>query len=419
MRNTLQSLLMTAWLASTVTSVGWGEDRFPFRQQPVDYYSDDLQDAVARMQRTLREKPDLLQAESEQGRLQALLSALSVPRESQVLVYSKTSVNLRFITPETPRAIYFNDEVYVGWTPRSPLIEISAMDPRKGAIFYTLRRGESGNSPRIEREESCLLCHASQNSLDVPGHLLRSYLTDPRGNPTQGFSLISPATPIEQRWGGWYVTGHGPQPHLGNLVTERDQELHRSDPSHGGNLQELPDQVRTELYLEPHSDMVALLVLDHQTHVQNLLTRAAYEQQFQRGVEAETRLLKSLLFADAAPLRGPVQGTSGFAKWFQSQGPCDRRGRSLRDLDLQTRLPKYRLSYLIDSAGFRGLPEPLKSRLYRQLWNVLKASGKSSAEIAPLPEEERRAILDILRQTHGGLPEYWKTEGVPQPTGQH
>src|SRR5262249_45899929 len=153
---------------------------------------------------------------------QSLLDALEVPVASQMLVFAKNSVNARLISPANPRALYFNDEVSVGWVPGAPAIEVAAVDPHKGAIFYTLKQ-DSTKATVLAREESCLLCHASSHALDIPGPLVRSFLTDSQGNPTRGYSRVSHDTPFPQRWGGWYVSGDtGSLPHLGNLVAESD-----------------------------------------------------------------------------------------------------------------------------------------------------------------------------------------------------
>jgi hypothetical protein len=105
-------------------------------------------------------------------------------------------------------------------------------------------------------------------------------------------------------------------------------------------------------------------------------------------------------------LTEPVRGVSGFSEVFASSGPRDRKGRSLRDLDLKTRLLRYPCSYLIYSEPFDQLPEVARERLYRRLWEVLTGRD-NTAKFASLSAKDRKAILEILQDTKKGLPDYW------------
>ena len=122
--------------------------------------------------------------------------------------------------------------------------------------------------------------------------------------------------------------------------------------------------------------------------------------------QAAADLVDYMLFIDEAPLAGRVQGTSGFAEQFARLGPRDSKGRSLRDFDLVTRTFKYPCSYLVQSEAFEALPEQLKSRIYKRLWEILSGQDKSEA-YAKLTPETRRAIAEILQETKPGLPNYW------------
>jgi hypothetical protein len=391
----------------------WAAEPFPYRQEPINYFDDNLADPVSKLRIKLERAEANLEYESgkQGGYLRSLLKALDISPASQMLVFAKNSVNARMISPENPRALYFNDSVYVGFVPGAPFIEVSGVDPRKGAVFYTLAQKDDA-PPALVREESCLLCHASVNSLHVPGHLVRSFVTDPQGNPSRGHSRITHDTPYAQRWGGYYVTGDfGELPHLGNLSTAADlaeQDRHRGGPGRHVDLARRIDATR---YLAPHSDVVALLVHEHQTHGHNLITRLNYEHQFQRPADsqrnAEDELLHYLLFADEPPLDHAVLGSTAYESWFTKQGPRDGQGRSLRQFDLETRLFKYRLSYLIYSESFDLLPDPVRLHLYQRLWEIL------SADTPPAPFDrhsrgERRAIVEIVHGTRRGLPEFWK-----------
>jgi hypothetical protein len=388
---------------------------FPYRQNPVEYFSDDLGDPVSKLREKVLKGETHLEYEAGAGYLRSLLKALDIPISSQLLVFAKNSVNARIISPVNPRALYFNDTAYVGFVPGAPFLEISGVDPRKGAVFYTLsqRAGDSQQpaTPNptavLTREESCLLCHASGNSLNVPGHLVRSFVTDIQGNPVRGYSKINHDAPYANRWGGWYVTGDfGSLPHLGNLSTTADLLEHDRRRGGPGRPVELARRIDTSKYLSAHSDVVALLVHDHQTHMHNLLTRANYEHQYKKSEDSLESLVRYLLFADEPPLENPVLGGSAYEGWFAKPGPGDRQGRSLRQFDLETRLFKYRCSYLIYSEAFDNLPAMVKSHVYRRLWEILSASDPPSP-FCNIPRPERTAILEILRETKADLPDYW------------
>lgn len=335
-----------------------------------------------------------------------------------MLVFSKTSLQRELISPKTPRALFFNDDVYVGFIPDAPLLEISVADPKLGAVFYTLDQTRQ-DKPRLVRTNQCLECHASSKSMGVPGHLVRSFTTDEMGmvDFRTGTDLVNHRTPLAERWGGWYVTGvHGKQSHLGNLAGEAAFKRHNKQPALNTNVANLTSRFNTARYLAPHSDIVALMVLEHQTHMHNFLTRLNYEATLRIARYGEVKyldspteaFLKYLLFTEEAPLSAPISGTSKFAQEFSEQGPKDKQNRSLRDFDLKTRLFKYPCSFLIYSAAFDGLPPALKEKIYRRLWEVLTGQD-TRREFVKLSASDRRAILEILIATKPDLPEYWKS----------
>ena len=145
-----------------------------------------------------------------------------MPVESQILLFSKTGIQHPFTNPENPRALYFNDRVIVGYIPGAPMLETASHDPRQGVIFQTLPQEVGlGTPPRFVRPDRCLTCHLSANSLGVPGILVRSMFTEATGRtrPQLGSAIVDHRTPLEQRWGGWYVTGtHGASRHMGNAM---------------------------------------------------------------------------------------------------------------------------------------------------------------------------------------------------------
>ena len=132
--------------------------------------------------------------------------------------------------------------------------------------------------------------------------------------------------------------------------------------------------------------------------------------------EAIDDLVGHMLFVDEAPLRSPVAGVSTFTRTFPNRGPRDTRGRSLRDFDLQSRLFRYRLSYMIYSEVFDGLPARLQERVYRRLHDVLTGED-TRPRFAGLSASDRRSALEILLETKPSLPAGWAEP--PQSTPVH
>jgi hypothetical protein len=380
-------------------------------------------DAVAELQRKIDSGKLKLEFDEQHGYLSSLLQVLNIPVSSQTLVFSKSSFLLDLISPKTPRAIYFNDDVYVGWVQRGSMLEVAAVDPVTGPVFYTLSQ-DGETRPKFERQTNqCLVCHDTfQAETPVPRLLVLSVLPNPVGNAISAAALVTDDTsPLRERWGGWYVTGtHGEQRHLGNTlvrassseISEENMKAYiaRMDLSAGANLTGLNSHFDTKSYLTPHSDIVALMILGHQTDVHNRITSAIYKlqaaTQAHQSLEeiadlmkrAAEPLVRTLLFWNEAPLTEPITGTSGFAEEFVRQGPRDSHGRSLRDLDLKHRLLRYPLSYLIYSKSFDAMASPIKDYVYRRLREVLNGEDKSG-EFAYLTQSDREAILGILEET--------------------
>ena len=240
----------------------------PFSDAPINYLSDTLSDPVAKLQQRVSKGDVTLEYEPAHGYLRSVLDALDIPISSQTLVFSKTSFQFRKISPETPRALYFNDDVYVGQVNQGKALEIVSFDPMQGAIFYLLDERKS-EQPVFQRAElDCTQCHVAASTRGVPGVLLRSIYPNPTGTQaTHSESFITGQdSPLHERWGGWYVTGSvGHQIHMGNAVVQ--------DKDHPEQLDRLAVlNFDTSAYLTRHSDVVAHLVLAHQTQMHNLIT---------------------------------------------------------------------------------------------------------------------------------------------------
>jgi hypothetical protein len=407
-------------------------------RDPIRYSAATPRNVVSQLQERLAKGTAKLHYETQHGYLRSLLRALEVPESSQVLVFSKTSFQRERISPATPRAIYFSDEAMVGFCKDGPVMEISAADEAIGTAFYTIEQ-EPGGKPVIERQsDSCLLCHSSSANQGFPGHLVRSLYVDPDGNPllASGSFRTDHTSPLAERWGGWYVTGtSGRQKHMGNLTCPGPGKPEELDNSKGVNVVDLKDRLQISSYLTPHSDIVALMVLEHQTGMLSRLARAGMETRmalhYQREMnkalgqpadepsESAQSLIRSvgdavveyMLFGGETRLTDRVKGTSSFAAEFAARGPRDSKGRSLRDLDLKTRLFRYPCSYLIYSRAFDSLPSEVKRYIYQRLWSVLsgREPGKDDWRISA---EDRVALVEILRQTKRDLPDYWKASST-------
>lgn len=390
----------------------------PFDEDTINYGKTPADDVIVRLQKRIDSGEATLRHDEQRGYLPGVLEALGISPASQMLVFSKTSFQRERIGPHNPRALYFNDSVYIGFVPGSPLLEIASVDPKLGGVFYTLEQSRV-EKPKFVRNDQCLECHASAKTMGVPGHLVRSFLTDDIGvvDLGTGVSIVNHRTPIAERWGGWFVTGNsGSQPHRGNLIGKTEIARHDKEPTFKSNLPDLAQLINTRIYPEPTSDIAALLLFEHQSHMHNFITRLGFESTISIEQYGHIRYLKSIteaflkymLFTEEAPFAAPIQGSQDFARWFSSQGPRDSKGRSLRDLDLKTHLLKYPCSYLIYSEAFDRLPPMIRQHILERLLAIL--TGKdASPDFKSIPADTRLAILEILRETKPRLPEAWKT----------
>ncbi len=407
------------------------------------------------------------------GYLRSLLDRLDVNADSQVLVFSKTGLQRQAISPRRPRAIYFNDEVAVAFVRGADRIELAAVDPGFGVAFYELEAA-GGDRPRLMRSTRCLRCHHGPATLGVPGLYVGSVFPSPSGEPNFGLGSVvtDHRTPLAERWGGWYVTGtHGGQPHRGNAVARDPSRPDRLHSAGARNLTDLARKTDTSGYLEPGSDIVALMVLEHQTQMTNHLTRLAWLARLFAaaganaansatrsgsgsgsdgaapgvtaaagagaagdsrgnavvGAEAGTapgarlddwieQTVAYMLFADEAPLAEPIAGVSTFTATFPRRGPRDARGRSLRDFDLRTRLFRHPLSYMIYSLAFEALPDGVRVRVYERLHDVLTGAD-DSPRFRHLDRAVRGAILQIVAETKTDLPPVWLPHGDDRSGG--
>ncbi len=404
-----------------------------FELAPILYSASTPDNPVSRLQARLDAGESTLNWDDSVGWLSSVLAALEVPTSSQTLVFSKTSLQQTRISPRNPRALYFNDDVYVGYVRAGEVVEVSVADPALGTVFYSLEQ-VPGERPRFERRtEDCLLCHGGSQTRGVPGHIVRSVYPSPSGQPifSAGSHRVDDSTPLADRWGGWYVTGrHGQQRHLGNITYDaRPATAADADPS-GLNVTDLGERFGTKGYLTNQSDLVALSVFAHQAAAHNALTRASFdvraalhrEAALNRDLDqspdyrwpstntvldgAAKTLVECFLFCDEAPLAGPIEGTTTFAKEFAARGPTDAEGRSLRHFDLERRLFCHPCSFLVYSESFDALPAELRDRFWTRIGEVLTAADPGP-RFHHLSADDRKAIRAILVATKPDAAARW------------
>jgi hypothetical protein len=405
---------------------------------PISYSAAQPTEIISRLQTRIA-SGDLKFSGNDRDIVQVLLDELQIPAESQILVFSKTSLQRQRISPETPRAIYFSDTCYVGWVPGG-LVEVASMDPVLGPVFYSFDpRQESEKGHNFVREPDCLRCHGGNFVPHIPAVFARSVFPDEKGEAIlrHGSQVVDYRTPFEERWGGWFVTGkHGRTFHRGNIIANEQGSGPIMDSARGANITELSSRIERKQYLEESSDIIALLVFEHQLAMDNSITRAglkcrrmlAYQKGLQEAFkepvteeptydsvksvfESATReVLGCLLFKDEAALPDGLEGNPRFQHAFMAGARRSGNGASLKDLEMKGHLFRNRCSYLIYSDAFLALPQPLKRRIYSRLAKILLTPGTDSTYVH-LGVDERARIRSILRETHSEMRDYLRSDG--------
>jgi hypothetical protein len=454
------SLLAALGLALLSSSPSWADpDRLAVRAirydqdyPAIDYSGPARQNRVWRMQEKIDSGELKLQWEPRWGYLRSLLKALDIDLSTQTMVFSKTSLQISHISEKTPRAIYFNDDTYIGWVQNSEYLEIAAVDDQLGVIFFGFHNRRDA-SPLLDREGGrCLTCHDTYSMMGggVPRVMVMSapvdHETDTRAKGSSA-TEVDDRTPISERWGGWYLSGWylpgkdgKPVAHFGNLPLRTDSvadggaQIRALIPTRD-NRGNLAGFFETEAYLTDKSDVVALLVLEHQTLAQNLITRVLFkvhqvlpqeagkakapkswstlspekQQELKPVIEP---LVRALFFADAAPLAGQVITSSGFTERFARRGPRDSEGRSLRDLQVDQRLFRHRLSYMIYTDSYKALPVYAREYIESRIVEVLQGRDQTGLSDS-LDPAERAEISQILVDT---LPRFAPKLGAAMAT---
>lgn len=417
LRNSILLAVACAAMPACAEDFQGSDHPIDYDEEPVNYSEAQPQNKIEELQAKIKSGEVKLGWDDKFGYLLSVMDALGIPKSSQTLVFSKTSLQRKLISPANPRSLYFNDDIYVGYIPGAPVMEFSVADPKIGAAFYSVEQDKAAQ-PVFTRNSDCMQCHGAQRSLGVPGHFMRSVPTDTTGelDVTGEVNDMTHCAPLVDRWAGWYVTGkHGGQQHRGNLVGLKAYERAKTEPGVNGNITELGKFFDQDNYPAKGSDIVALMVLAHQTHMHNYITRMNLETQQMMAMYGHTRylrhqtegFLRHILFTEEAVLSEPVEGNPQFITDFTAQSVRDSKGRSLRDFDLKTRLFKYPCSFLIYSESFDAIPAVMREQLLRSLHDIL--TGKNTdPQFTRLSAEDRLAILEILRETKPNLPDYWR-----------
>jgi len=394
-----------------------------FELPPIQYSETASHDEMAKLASQIEAGDWVFPPSDGKGFLRAVLEKLKVPIESQVLVFSKTSLQNSLINQRNPRSLYFSINAYVGWVPGGK-VEVIIEDEKLGPVFYVLVPPFGDQPPKVTRvTDSCLQCHATSRTSGVPGMLIRSVVPDQNSHPilSAGTTLVTDATPLKDRWGGWYVSGAADDPHLGNRWIDEAPLDDVSLPAEVTKLAELSSLIDTDKYLQPTSDVVALLVLEHQCRTHNLITSAKFNYLRSRyfhksfgdeedldspeGMSWKTadstakEIVGAFLFTDEIELGGEgVEGSESFAEAFAKGGVADESGKSLRDFRLYARIFKNRCSYMIYSKAFKGLPDPVRERVFHHLREALSPEAENH-----LGTLEKKTIVGILTETVPGF----------------
>jgi len=414
---------MRRWMVTVATlGLAFGQQVDVWDLPPLRYSDTPPSDAVAGLAARLRSGELVVAGKSPLEKLRFVLEVLDVPESSQVLVFSKTSKQIGKIHPRNPRCLFFSENAYVGYVPGGA-IEVIVEDPLLGPVFYLVETGGAQGLEVARDTSDCFSCHGTTRTEGVPGMLVRSVFPDADGHAILplGTVTVTHETPIEERWGGYYVTGRSALPHLGNRVFE---ESGPAEPAVQA-VEELGGRIDVGKYPRPTSDVVALVVLEHQCRVHNLLTAARVRYRRARflaeaidpGADPDAgqagrvadamaaKLVDALLFKGEADLGEGLEGDEGFQRDYAARFPRTAGGDSLADFKLYRRIFKNRCSCMVYSSAFSQLPARVKRAVLARMRRALDPGEET---IAPhLRDSEKGRLRRILAET---LPA-WRGEG--------
>lgn len=388
-----------------------------FKAPPHSYLDWKPKDRFAELQEKAQKGEVKIDTSSDRAFLSSLLQALNVPVSSQMLVFSASSLQSEIINPRNPRALYFNEDTYIGWVPGG-LVEIIAADPEMGPIFYVFDRLRPGGPvPNVTRSTKCMNCHAGNATRRLPGLIAESLLVSQAGSSLETYrrDVQGHQIPLENRFGGWHLTGeHNLTDNKANVMGLTRNGRIEKTPVPPGQFSNL------DLHLLPTSDILPHLVHEHQMGFENRLVYAIYTM---RQLKAENKGLMSsegkaeieeraqelaryIVFADEAkfPAKGIV-GDPKYAEDFLRDRKMTKAGLSLKDFDMKTRIFKHRCSFMLYTDTWEHAPKEIKDRVYYRMAEALRDAQPSMPHLAA---EERRVIREILKETLRDLPAWWR-----------
>ena len=417
---------MTKLLPITVTLFSifmlrlWGVEtnRVDFKDSIHQYFEKEPQDPFSVFKRKIESGQVKLNYNSEKKYLLSLLQALSISPHSQLLVYSTTSLQLSRISPSNPRAIYFADDIYIGYVPGGQ-IEVIGIDPQLGAIthIFNLPRSDDSRHPAIYRSKRCMNCHASQDIGGAPGLLVGSVIPGPGGGSIDAFrkKVSGHGVPFEERFGGWHITGEHPF-----MKTWANQ----TGEMQNGNILKIPNPpgkyCNWDNYLTQKSDLIPHLLLEHQVGFTNRCMTAIYkfrqlealnidrEDKIKNFIEDQTNIILSyILLKDEALLPvNQINSKTQYVLDFENINKTNLSSIHLRKLDLKSRLFNLRCSYMLFSNSFKGLPLKIKEHIFKKLHFVLSCNqDEIPLSFSYLDHDERMKIKQILSASLKGFPQ--------------
>ena len=415
-----QSLTMLLFLS--ISSAPAAETKEPrvidFKGPPHSYLEWKPKDRFAELQEKAQKGEVKLDTTNDKAFLTSLLEALNIPVSSQIMVFSASSLQSEIINPRNPRALYFNEDTYLGWVPGG-LVEIIAADPEMGPMFYVFDRLRPGGPvPNVTRSTKCMNCHAGNATRRLPGLIAESLLVSRAGSSLETFrrDVQGHQIPLEDRFGGWHLTGqHNLSHNHANVMGIPNAGKNQIVPVEPGQYSDL------SLHLLPTSDILPNLMNEHQMGFENRLVYAIYtvrqlksEGKGMLGAAAKAEieeraqeLARYIVFADEAkfPAKGMV-GDPAYVRDFLRDRKVSKAGLSLKDLDLKTHMFKNRCSYMLYTDTWKAAPKELKERVYYHMALYLREAP--DAQHAHLAPGERVAIRGILKDTMTDLPVWWR-----------
>ncbi len=372
------------------------------------YWTRPLNDPFSKLIPDFKSGKIKLNTQNQLSFVTSLLKALNIPASSQMLVFSTTSLQLSKISPRNPRALYFTEDLYLGYIPGGK-IEIISIDPQLGGIFYIFEIPRGEKTPQPQRAKRCMNCHADTDTRHVPGLVIKSVIPGPNGGSLNSFrrEQTGHQIPLEDRFGGWHLTDADPiKKHWGNLIGQLSPAGLKKQIILPGQLFDFNN------YPNDRSDLLPQLLHEHQVGFINRVVEAGYKYRsylhtdksqlspaHAKEIEQITSdLTRYLLFADEAKLPPGINGDPQFKQDFRAKRQTLASGESLKDLDLGRHLFKYRCSYMIYSNAFQGLPKKFKQQIYQKLDQALNTQNPAP-DYSYLPSAEKRIIKKLLQNT--------------------